>query len=596
MTSSQTSSSQKYRYEQVAPTTSSTSATVGNDVTISPEDDEETIPQDPSHDTSLSPPSTKPSSSSHKIIFCALTSSLSGLLFGFDTVVISGAEQQIQSQWNLSDGMHGLVIAMAIWGTVVGSIVGAWPPEILGRTKTLFFIGVLYVISAIWSAAAGDEYQFMIARALGGLGVGISTVTSPLYNSEISPPQWRGRLAGLFQFQIVVGILVAYISNAIIMEWIGESHPEQAWRWMMGVAAVPALLYTLLSCALPESPRWLVTHQHDPDAALAVLQTMQPDNSVEELQSMVQAMEREAHNDSEARSHERFWSRRLARPIFLAIAIGTFNQLSGINAILYFAPRVFEMTGLGAENALMQSIGIGLTNLVFTFVGLYLIDKLGRRTLLLIGTIGYIVTLLTCAFGFWAEIYAIVPWAIFGFIGAHAVGQGTVIWVFVSEIFPTKFRSKGQGLGSFSHWINAALISTFFPKVVDATSPQFAFFLFAAFMMIALVWVICCVPETKGVPLEEIGKVLGFDVVENDDNAPILNKDSDDPTALTSKYTDAFTIDDEEDDDVFIDEHIEMGKIHPRGTASSTTLQTDGARSNGSDDSPSLVVHHAHNA
>ncbi|KAG7371374.1 xylose transporter [Nitzschia inconspicua] len=463
--------------------------------------------------------------------------------------------------------MHGLVISMAIWGTVIGSIIGAWPTEILGRTYTLFLIGVLYVVSAIWSAEAGDEYQFMVARAVGGLGVGISTVTSPLYNSEISPPQWRGRLAGLFQFQICVGILIAYCSNAIIMALIGESRPEIAWRWMMGVAAVPASVYTFLSCGLPESPRWLITHRQDHDAALSVLQNVQPDASSEELQATVYAIQREADQDNDTASHDQFLSRRLARPIFLAITIGLFNQLSGINAILYFAPRVFEMAGLGAKNALMQSIGIGITNLVFTFLGLSLIDRLGRRTLLIIGTIGYIVTLLTCAFGFWARIYSIVPWALFGFIGAHAIGQGSVIFVYLAEIFPTKYRSKGQGLGSFSHWINAALISTFFPEVVDSTSPQFTFFMFAIFMMVALVWVVCCVPETKGVPLEEIGKVLGFDVDEDGGNTPILSEENG-KLALASKNNHALTMDDEgddSDDDVFVDEQIEMGKMNSGG-------------------------------
>lgn len=239
---------------------------------------------------------------------------------------------------------------------------------------------------------------------------------------------------------------------------------------------------------------------------------------------------------------------------------------------------------MGSKNALLQSIGIGITNLIFTFVGLYLIDKLGRRTLLLIGTTGYIVTLLTCAFGFWAEIYDIVPWAIFAFIGAHAIGQGSVIFVFLAEIFPTKYRSKGQGLGSFSHWISAALISTFFPEVVAATSPQFAFFLFAVFMMVALVWVICCVPETKGVPLEEIGKVLGFDVDDSDDSTPILADGGDRLQEEVSKNTDAFTIDDEENDDVFIDEHIEMGRIHERTHFSSSTITTDPTSSDWSDE------------
>jgi sugar porter (SP) family MFS transporter len=323
-----------------------------------------------------------------------------------------------------------------------------------------------------------------------------------MYISEIAPPQHRGRLAGMFQFNIVFGILVAFVSNALLAG-IGPN----AWRWMLGVAAFPSLLYAVLCLGLPESPRWLLSKKGDRDAALDVLQQIEPEISKAEIAR--QADEIMAASTEQVSSGQ-FWTRRLRKPILLAFLIAFFNQLSGINAILYFAPRIFELTGLGAKAALLQSIGIGITNLVFTFVGLWLIDRLGRRTLLHIGSFGYIISLGLVAWAFFTRHYAIVPACIFAFIAAHAIGQGAVIWVFISEIFPNRHRAEGQTLGSSTHWIFAALLTTLFPKMVTVFPPGYMFSFFAGMMMLQLLWVRTMVPETKGVPLEQIQRQLGI--------------------------------------------------------------------------------------
>jgi len=435
-----------------------------------------------------------------RIIFWSLTSALAGLLFGFDTVVISGAEQKIQSLWQLAAGLHGIAMGSALYGTVLGSLLGGWPTDRFGRKPTLLFIGILYLVGAVWSGLATDVYSFILARAIGGLGIGISTVVAPLYISEIAPPKMRGRLAGMFQFNIVFGILVAYLSNALL-----ASTGEQAWRWMLGVAAFPSFLYTALCLGIPESPRWLLVRKGDREAGIRVLQLIEPGASQSEIE--VEANEIMAAS-SEGSSSERFWTRRLRVPILLAILIAFFNQLSGINAILYFAPRIFQMTGLGAKAALLQSVGIGVTNLIFTFVGLWLIDRLGRRTLLFIGSYGYILSLGLVAWAFFTGHYGIVPVCIFAFIAAHAVGQGAVIWVFIAEIFPNRHRAEGQALGSFTHWFFAALLTSFFPKMVLAYPPGCVFSFFAFMMVLQLIWVKTMVPETKGVPLEQIQKNL----------------------------------------------------------------------------------------
>ncbi len=433
---------------------------------------------------------------STRLFIWSLTAALAGFLFGFDTVVLSGAEQTIQKLWSLNPMLHGLAMSMALWGTVLGALIGSWPTDHIGRKKTLLGIGILYFVSAIWSGLATDVNSFMIARFIGGLGVGISTVAAPLFISEISPAQYRGRLAGMFQFNIVFGILIAFVSNTFL-GGIGED----AWRWMLGVEAVPALIYGLMCFGLPESPRWLIGRKEDREGGVAVLRLIHPEASEAEIESKADEIAAVSHDSASAGG---FWSVRLRTPILLAFFIAFFNQLSGINAVLYFAPRIFELTGLGEKTALLQSVGIGVTNLIFTFVGLWLIDRLGRRTLLYVGSLGYIASLGLCAWAFFTETYSIVPACIFAFIAAHAVGQGAVIWVFIAEIFPNRHRAQGQSLGSFTHWIFAALLTLLFPSMVTAFAPGAVFLFFCFMMVLQLIWVKVMVPETKGRPLEEI--------------------------------------------------------------------------------------------
>ena len=439
-----------------------------------------------------------------RILLWSITSALAGFLFGFDTVVISGAEQKIQALWNLSAGMHGLAMGSALYGTVLGSLIGGWPTDKFGRKPTLLFIGLLYVLSALGCGFANGIGMFIAARFIGGIGIGISTVAAPLYISEIAPPAYRGRLAGMFQFNIVFGIVVAFASNAVIANICGE----HAWRWMLGIAAVPSVIYAVMCFGLPESPRWLIGRRGDRAAGLKVLKLIEPELSQAKLEAHADEMLASAKVERQVASG--FWSMRLRVPILLAFLIAFFNQLSGINAVLYFAPRIFEMTGLGKEAALLQSIGIGITNLIFTFVGLWLIDRLGRRTLLYIGSFGYIASLGLTAWAFFTQHYSIVPVCIFAFIAAHAVGQGAVIWVFISEIFPNRHRAEGQAFGSATHWVFAALLTTFFPKMVESFAPGWVFLFFCGMMVLQLIWVKLSVPETKGVPLEEIQRKLGI--------------------------------------------------------------------------------------
>ena len=447
------------------------------------------------------PAQSSTSTASSRLFLWSLVSALAGFLFGFDTVVISGAEKTIQALWGLSPAMHGLAMGAALWGTVLGSLVGSWPTDRFGRKKTLLWIGALFIVGSVWSAFANEVYGFMMARFLGGIAIGVSTVAAPLYISEISPAESRGRLAGMFQFNIVFGILVAFVSNSVLAG-MGES----AWRWMLGIMAVPSLLYTLACFVIPESPRWLLSRKGDRAGGLAVLKLITPNASAAELEASASAM---AAGGEAAGAAQGFWRSGMRKPILIALLVAFFNQLSGINAILYFAPRIFELTGLGQKAALLQSVGIGVTNLVFTFVGLWLIDRLGRRTLLYIGSFGYIASLGMCSWAFFTGHFAIVPACIFAFIAAHAVGQGAVIWVLISEIFPDKYRAMGQSLGSFTHWIFAALLTTFFPKMVTAFPPGYVFLFFCFMMVLQLVWVKLMVPETRGRSLEEIQGDLG---------------------------------------------------------------------------------------
>ena len=454
-----------------------------------------------------------------RIFFWSITSALAGFLFGFDTVVISGAEQKIQSLWGLSAGLHGLAMGSALYGTVLGSIFGGWPTDKFGRKPTLLFIGMLYVLSAFGCAFANGVGMFIAARVIGGIGIGISTVAAPLYISEIAPPAYRGRLAGMFQFNIVFGIVIAFLSNAVLAKLGGDAAKiggMDTWRWMLGIAAIPSVIYAVMCFGLPESPRWLLSRKGDRAAGLAVLRLIEPELPSDQLEAHADELMAAVKAESTVASN--FWTWRLRVPIFLAFLVAFFNQLSGINAILYFAPRIFELTGLGEKAALLQSVGIGITNLIFTFVALWLIDRLGRRTLLFIGSFGYIASLGLTAWAFFTQHYSIVPACIFAFIAAHALGQGAVIWVLISEIFPNRHRAEGQALGSATHWVFAALLTTVFPMMVKFSGaneqPQRAgyIFLFFCFMMfLQLIWVKTMVPETKGISLEDMQHKLGIE-------------------------------------------------------------------------------------
>ena len=426
----------------------------------------------------------------------SMTAALAGFLFGFDTAVISGAEGAVQTLWQLSDLEHGLAISIALWGTVLGAMVGSWPTDMFGRRRTLTMIGALYLVSALWSALATDITSFMIARFLGGLGVGISTVAAPLFISEIAPPDRRGRLAGLFQFNIVLGILIAFASNALL-GGLGDG----AWRWMLGIEAVPAFIFAVMSFQLPESPRWLVGMKGDDEQAATVLRVILPERDDAGIRAKIEEI-RQAANEAVSRGS--FWSSKLRRPITLAFMVAFFNQLSGINAIIYFAPRIFEMTGMGSQAALLQSVGIGATNLVFTFVGLWLIDRSGRRFLLTLGALGNALALGAVSYAFMTGELVLVPWCIFVFIAFFAMGQGAVIWVFIGEIFPNRHRAQGQSLGSATHWIFAAGLTLVFPVVVGAFAPEIVFGFFCLMMILQVVWVAIAVPETRGQSLEDL--------------------------------------------------------------------------------------------
>jgi len=438
-----------------------------------------------------------------RIFFWSLTSALAGFLFGFDTVVISGAEKTIQTLWGLSAMVHGVALGSALYGTVVGSLIGGVLADRFGRKTTLLWIGILFFAGAVGSSLAPNVAVFIVARLIGGLGIGISTVVAPMYISEIAPTRHRGRLAGMFQFNIVFGILIAFVSNRLL-----AGAGADAWRWMLGVAAFPSLLYALFCLGLPESPRWLLSRKNDRAAALRVLERVEPGLPPAEIAA---AADEIASASTEQVSSVHLWTRRLRKPILLAFLVAFFNQMSGINVVLYFAPRIFELAHLGEKAALLQSVGIGITNLVFTFIGLWLIDRLGRRTLLYIGSFGYIASLGLAAWAFFSQNYSIVPSCIFAFIAAHAIGQGAVIWVLISEIFPNRHRAEGQTLGSFTHWIFAALLTTLAPKMFEAFAPGYIFSFFTAMMVLQLLWVKTMVPETKGVPLERIQHQLGIE-------------------------------------------------------------------------------------
>ena len=449
----------------------------------------------------------------------AIVAALGGLLFGFDTAVISGAEKALRLLFDLDNGSYGFTVASALIGTIIGSITFSKPSDQFGRKKTLLITAALYFVSAVGSAFAWNWSSFLIFRFIGGVGVGGATVVSPTYIAEISPAKLRGRLVAVTQFNIVFGILLAFLSNyiiATIFRGMGEGIVEGvAWRWMFGVEAVPALAFFFLLFANPNSPRWLVAKQRI-DEAKEILSRLGTANVDEEIAVIQSSLDMEHHS-----LKERFYCKKYLRPILLAVAIAMFNQLSGINAILYFAPSIFEMAGAGEESAMFQSVLIGFTNLVFTMLAMVVIDHFGRKKLMLVGSVGYIVSLSVAAaafFKFGTDFTAmggkVVLGALVVFIASHAFGQGAVIWVFLSEIFPNRVRARGQALGSFTHWFMAALVSWSFKPIAEGLGdkgPFIAFSVFAGAMVIQLFWVLFMMPETKGVPLEEIQKKLGIE-------------------------------------------------------------------------------------
>ena len=433
-----------------------------------------------------------------KVFYWSLVAALAGLLFGFDTVVISGADKKLQNLWQSSDAFHGsVVMAMALWGTVVGAIFGAIPTQRLGRKKTLLWVGLFYTISAVGSAFANDPITFAVMRFIGGLGVGTSTIAAPAYISEIAPAKYRGRLVGLYQLSLVSGILLAFISNYLLSD-LGEN----AWRWMMGVESFPAIIFTVLCFGIPKSPRWLISNGSIEEAK-AVFLEVDPDGSFEKLLSEANDnLNKEIKNESLFNPKYRF-------TLKLAFLIAFFNQLSGINAFLYYAPRIFEEGGLGESASLLSSIGIGVTNLIFTLVGISLIDKQGRRQLMYYGSIGYIISLslVACAFFFqWGGL--LIPIFLFLFIASHAIGQGAIIWVYISEIFPNHLRNSGQAFGVSVHWILAAIIPSFVPLLFASIGAGVVFSVFAFFMVLQLVFVHLMMPETRGITLEELSQKL----------------------------------------------------------------------------------------
>lgn len=441
-----------------------------------------------------------------KIFRISLTAALAGFLFGFDTVVISGANLPIKALWNTSPWFHGtFIMSMALWGTVIGALFGGIPCDRYGRKKTLFWIGVLYFISALGSAFAHDPYMFSFFRFIGGLGVGASSVAAPIYISEISAKKNRGKLVALYQFNIVFGIFIAFISNYLLKGFDGAND----WRWMLGVEAIPALIYSLMVLKVPNSPRWLVLKKHDEKAALVVLEFLSNKAHAEEKLLEIKA------TDTQTAKKERLFTRFYKKPLILAFLIAFFNQLSGINFVLYYAPEILERAGLAAKESLFSSISIGIVNLVFTLIGIRLIDQLGRRQLMKIGSLGYILSLAMVGWCFYSGASSTLLLVfILVFIASHAIGQGAVIWVFISEIFPNRVRAYGQSWGTGTHWVFAALITLLTPIFLDAERGIFRenpwpIFIFFAFMMVLqLLFVLFMMPETKGISLEELEKKL----------------------------------------------------------------------------------------
>ena len=432
-----------------------------------------------------------------------LVAGLSGFLFGFDTVVISGANLPTKELWSTSPFFHGFfIMSMALWGTVFGALFGAYPTNRLGRKKTLTWVGVLFLISALGSALAIHPYIFSFFRFIGGLAVGVSSISAPIYISEISSPKNRGLLGALYQFSLVFGILTAFLSNYLFTGFNG-SHD---WRWMLGIESIPALFYLIFTLKIPDTPRWQILFQKNDNAALKTLKLIYGEHhDLEKLVNYIKSA------DLPVQKQQRLISKTNFRIIMLVFLISFFNQLSGINFILYYAPEILEIAGFATQGSLFNSVLIGMTNIIFTFTGLMLIDRLGRRQLLIIGSLGYIISLSGVSFAFYQQLSS--EWIavfIFAFIAAHAMGQGTVIWVFISEIFPNRIRAEGQSFGAGVHWVFAALITLVGPPIIAMyqTNPWPIFSFFAFMMVLQLIFSVFLMPETKGKSLEEITELI----------------------------------------------------------------------------------------
>lgn len=474
------------------------------------------------HSSATAPAATATARLTAALLASTVIAALGGLLFGFDTAVISGTTEWLKSGFvaefagriqhlvpsvslaGLSDFVLGFTVASALIGTVLGSILVGRPADSFGRRGVLFALGLFYFVSAIGCALAWNWGSFVLFRFIGGLAVGGASVVSPMYIAEISPARYRGRLVAITQFNIVLGILLAYLSNYII----GSLHLGDAeCRWMFGVMAAPALAFFLLLFFTPQSPRWLIARGRTDEARSVLQRCGTAPEAVDAEVAEIAASLDVAHQQL----REPFFCAKYRKPIFLAVAIAAFNQLSGINALIYYTAYIFKMAGAGAQSALLQSVIIGFTNLVFTMAALTVIDHFGRRRLMFIGSIGYIVSLGAAAYAFYTGTGgALLLVSLLVFIASHAFGQGAVIWVFISEIFPNRVRARGQALGSFTHWIMAAGISWTFPMFAEKSGGHiFAFY--ALCMVGQLIWVWLAMPETKGISLEQIQKKLGIE-------------------------------------------------------------------------------------
>jgi len=442
----------------------------------------------------------KSSKSSGYAVGISLIAALGGFLFGFETAVISGAEKTIQQLWNLGSGWQGFTVASSLIGTVIGSLVAGMPAQRFGRKKVLTVIAVLYLFSAVGCALTPVWLLFVIFRFIGGLAVGASSVVGPMYISEVAPAKIRGRLAGSFQLMIVTGIFVAYLTNFLFVDF-----GDTSWRWMLGIMIVPAALFAILLQFIPESPRWLVLNNRDEEAKVIFAKTGEPDATT---------IIREEHALSKHGIKENLFNGKYSKPILYAVILAMFNQLSGINAILYYAPRIFEMAGFDKTQSYLQPVYIGAANLFFTLLAMTVIDKFGRKTLLLIGCVGTIIFLALTAHAFSSSgsLGKNVLFYLLGYIAFFAFSQGAVIWVFISEIFPNSVRSQGGSLGSFTHWIMAAIISWTFPVIVEGSENGafYSFIFYTIMMVVAFVFIWKVMPETKGRTLEEIQKDLGI--------------------------------------------------------------------------------------